>query len=594
LYAARQAAPGFAYPPDGELMRRLEDAFPYEETGDQAEAIDEVKNDMEAAHPMDRLICGDVGYGKTEVALRAAFKAVMDGRQVAVLVPTTVLAQQHFKTFEERLGPFPVAVEMLSRFRSRAEQKTILEGLAEGSVDVVVGTHRLLQSDVRFKSLGLLIIDEEQRFGVAHKERLKQLRKEVDVLTLTATPIPRTLHLSLSGVRDMSTIETPPDERLPIRTSLHSYDDALVRQAIRRELDRGGQVYFVTDRVQGIEQLAAQLQRLAPEARIAIGHGQMKEKTLERIMLEFANGEIDVLVCTTIIESGLDVPNANTIIINRAHRFGLSQLYQLRGRVGRSAARAYAYLLVPRHQSLSSVEQRRLETVVEARQLGAGFQIAMRDMEIRGAGEILGARQHGHIAEVGFDLYVRLLGDAVRRLREERRARPTQEAAPPPKRNAPEAPLFPLVSIELPLQAYIPEEYVGSEQLRLQLYRRLASVGEPQQVKELEKELEDRFGPPPRPVQNLLYQLRLKALALVAGAQAVTREESQFVIRADSLEQVNRERLQNVLGQAARVERRRIWVRGGEEQGIWQGRLLETLEALAREFDMAGAPGKNA
>jgi len=596
LYAARSVVHGHAFAPDSPWQDELEAAFPYVETEDQLHAIEAVKADMERRVPMDRLICGDVGYGKTEVAVRAGFKAVMDGRQVAVLVPTTVLAQQHFKTFQERLAPFPMEVEMLSRFRSRGRQKQILRRLEEGSVDIVIGTHRLLQKDVHFKDLGLLIIDEEQRFGVSHKERLKQLRKEVDVLTLTATPIPRTLHLSLTGVRDMSTIETPPEERLAIRTVMAEYNEALIRQAIRRELDRGGQVYLVHDRVRGIEQMAARVQKLVPEARVAIAHGQMRERELERVMLEFASGEVDVLVCTTIIESGLDIPNANTIIVNRAHRFGLAQLYQLRGRVGRSAVRAYAYLLTPSHYTLNPVERRRLEAVVEARDLGAGFQIAMRDLEIRGAGDILGARQHGHIAAVGFDLYCRLLGEAVRRLRRRREEGLPEGPTPPEEekprhRKRPEPPLMPLVSIELPLEAHIPEEYIPSERLRLQLYRRLASVTEPAQVKELEAELGDRFGPIPGSVQNLLYQLRLKTLALAAGAQAVTREEGQFVIRAESLEQINRERLQKGLGDAARVHRRRIWIRGGE-RGIWQARLVEALEAMAQELEMSatGSP----
>ena len=591
LYAARSVVQGHAFSPDSPWQDELEAAFPYVETEDQLHAIEAVKADMEREVPMDRLICGDVGYGKTEVAVRAAFKAVMDGKQVAVLVPTTVLAQQHFKTFQERLAPFPVEVEMLSRFRSRGRQRQILRRLEEGTLDVVIGTHRLLQKDVRFRDLGLVIIDEEQRFGVSHKERLKQLRKEVDVLTLTATPIPRTLHLSLTGVRDMSTIETPPEERLPIRTVMAEYDDTLVRRAIQRELDRGGQVYFVQDRVRGIEQMAARVQRLVPEARVAVAHGQMPEKDLERVMLEFATGQVDVLVCTSIIESGLDIPNANTIIINRAHHFGLAQLYQLRGRVGRSAVRAYAYLLTPRHQILSPVERRRLEAVVEARELGAGFQIAMRDLEIRGAGEILGARQHGHIAAVGFDLYCRLLAEAVRQRRQQREEGAEERIPPeterPSRRRGAEPSLMPLVSIELPLRAYIPEEYIPSQQLRLQLYRRLASVTEPAQVRELEGELQDRFGPLPEPVQNLLYQLRLKALALAAGAQAVTCEEGQFVVRADSLEQINRNRLQQVLGDAARVQRRRVWVRGGDQEGIWQARLMGVLEAMAREREMA-------
>ncbi len=393
-------------------------ASPYVETEDQLVAIEVVKQDMEQPRPMDRLICGDVGYGKTEVALRAAFKAIMDGKQVAVLVPTTVLAQQHYTNFSRRLAAFPVSVAMLSRFQTPAQQERTVGGLANGSVDLVVGTHRLLSADVAFKDLGLLIVDEEQRFGVTHKERIKQMRTEVDVLTLTATPIPRTLHMSLTGVRDLSTIDTPPEDRLPIKTFVGDFDEALIRQAILRELDRNGQIYFVHNRVQGIEQMAARVARIVPEARIAIGHGQMPERELSSVMLAFAEGDYDILVCTSIIESGLDIPNANTIIINRADQFGLAQLYQLRGRVGRSAVRAYAYLLVDKYKTLTEDARHRLEALQEASELGAGFRIAMHDLEIRGAGELLGARQHGHIAAVGFDLYTKLLAQAVNEARE--------------------------------------------------------------------------------------------------------------------------------------------------------------------------------
>ncbi|HXK33304.1 MAG TPA: transcription-repair coupling factor, partial [Dehalococcoidia bacterium] len=417
LYAKREVAPGHAFPPDSAWQTELEASFPYVETADQAAAIRDVKRDMESERPMDRLVCGDVGYGKTEVAVRAAFKAVMDGRQVAVLVPTTVLAQQHYTTFQRRLAGFPVKVEMLSRFRSDAEQRKIVAGLAGGSVDIVIGTHRLLQKDVSFKDLGLVVIDEEQRFGVGHKERLKRMRAEVDVLTLTATPIPRTLNMALTGIRDMSTIETPPEERLPIKTYVTEFDDHLVREAIVREMERGGQVYFVHNRVHNIELVARHLREIVPEAEILIGHGQMPEEQLERVMLRFTEGEADVLVCTTIIESGLDIPNVNTIIINNADRFGLAQLYQLRGRVGRGAARAYAYLLYEKHRALSEVAQKRLQTIFEATELGAGFQIALRDLEIRGAGNLLGAEQSGQIGAVGFDLYTRLLADAVEGLK---------------------------------------------------------------------------------------------------------------------------------------------------------------------------------
>lgn len=582
LYAERELVTGHAFSPDSPWQRELEESFPYVETEDQLVAIEAVKHDMEQPHPMDRLICGDVGYGKTEIALRAAFKAVMDGKQVAVLVPTTVLAQQHFQTFTERLRPFPVNVEMLSRFRSRAEQKQVLEGLEKGTVDIVIGTHRLLSRDVRFKDLGLLIVDEEQRFGVAHKERLKQLRTEVDVLTLTATPIPRTLHMSLMGVRDLSTIDTPPEERLPIRTMMAQYDESLIRQAILRELDRGGQVYFVHNRVQTIDHMAQRLRRLVPEATFAVAHGQMPERELERVMLRFADGEIDVLVCTTIIENGLDIPNANTIIINKADQLGLAQLYQLRGRVGRSAVRAYAYLLYDHPTSLTPEARRRLETIVEASDLGAGFQVAMRDLELRGAGELLGARQHGHIAAVGFDLYCRLLAQAVQEARE-RRLRGEDgggqdegdgsEETPPGL----EDPITPTVSLDLPLFARIPEEYVPNAELRLQLYRRMAGLTQLDQVDDMEKELADRFGAVPPPVRNLLYQIRVKILAIQAGIQSIAREENQLVLRSDALEHADRAALQRRLGTRARVARRAIWIPMRED---WQVNLLRVLELL--------------
>ncbi|HSP54019.1 MAG TPA: transcription-repair coupling factor, partial [Dehalococcoidia bacterium] len=416
LYAAREVLPGHAFPPDNPWQAELEASFPYIETPDQAAAITAVKGDMETPRPMDRLVCGDVGYGKTEVAIRAAFKAVMDGRQVAVLVPTTVLAQQHFETFSERLAAFPVTVDVLSRFRSDAEQKQIVERLAEGGVDIIIGTHRLIQKDVSFKELGLIIIDEEQRFGVAHKEYLKKMRREVDALTLSATPIPRTLYMAMGGIRDMSTMETPPEERLPIKTYVSEFDDRLVREAISRELERGGQVYFVHNRVHNIEMIAEKVRDAVPEARVHIGHGQMDEKLLAHAMDDFTHGRTDVLVCTTIIESGLDIPNVNTIIINQADRLGLGQLYQLRGRVGRGAHRAYAYLMYDKRGRLTETARQRLQTIFEATELGAGFQIALRDLEIRGAGNLLGAEQSGYMAAIGFDLYVKLLSGAVERM----------------------------------------------------------------------------------------------------------------------------------------------------------------------------------
>jgi len=573
LYSAREVMPGHAFSPDTAWQEELEASFPYIETEDQLKAVKEIKADMEKPRPMDRLVCGDVGYGKTEVALRAAFKAVMDGKQVAVLVPTTVLAQQHFNTFRERLKPFPVEVEMLSRFRSRAEQERILKGLREGTVDIVIGTHRLLQKDVVFKDLGLVIIDEEQRFGVAHKERLKKLRKEVDVLTLTATPIPRTLYMSLTGIRDMSTIETPPEERLPVKTHLAPYDETLIRRAILRELERGGQVYFIHNRIQGIEQIAQRLRRLVPEARIAVAHGRMREKELAKVMTDFAQGKIDVLVSTAIVESGLDIPNANTIIVNDAHRFGLADLHQLRGRVGRSAMRAYAYFLYPRGYRLSEVARRRLEAILEASDLGAGFRIAMKDLEIRGAGEILGARQHGHIAAIGFELYCRLLAQAVQELREKEGLKEGKEVTK-------ELLLAPSVSVDLPLPSFIPKDYVPEETLRLQLYRRLARLTKAREVKEVARELEDRFGKMPAPVRNLLYQLLVKTLALSAGVQSILVENGQLILRTGELEEARRRKLAKRLGKGAIVGREEIRV-PLRRRGNWRRRLVALLRTLA-------------
>jgi len=514
LYASREVAEGHGFPDDTAWQTELEASFPYVETLDQASAIRDVKRDMENARPMDRLVCGDVGYGKTEVAVRAAFKAVMDGMQVAVLVPTTVLAQQHFNTFRNRLAGFPVKVEMLSRFRSDRDQRRVAAEAATGNVDIVIGTHRLLQKDVAFKNLGLVIIDEEQRFGVGHKERLKQMRSQVDVLTLTATPIPRTLNMALTGIRDMSTIETPPEERLPIKTYVTEFDDHLVREAVMRELERGGQVYFVHNRVQNIELIARHLREIVPDADVLIGHGQMPEDQLERVMFDFTEGKADVLVCTTIIESGLDIPNVNTIIINNADKFGLAQLYQLRGRVGRGAARAHAYLLYEKHRALSEVAQKRLQTIFEATELGAGFQIALRDLEIRGAGNLLGAEQSGQIGTVGFDLYVKLLADAVEGLKALAKGEP-----PPPSA------IQPAVIIDVPLQAFIPESYVGDLNLRLSLYQRMSSAEALDAAADLEREMNDRFGKPPAPVRNLLYIVQMRVLAKRAHVASVAREE---------------------------------------------------------------------
>ncbi|GLW62078.1 transcription-repair-coupling factor [Actinomadura rubrobrunea] len=504
LYSARMASPGHAFGPDTPWQRELEDAFPYVETPDQLAAIEEVKADMERPVPMDRLICGDVGYGKTEIAVRAAFKAVQDGKQVAVLVPTTLLVQQHLSTFSERFGPFPVVVKPISRFQSDAEVEETLRGLADGTVDVVVGTHRILSSQTRFKDLGLVIIDEEQRFGVEHKEELKRLRTQVDVLAMSATPIPRTLEMGLTGIREMSTILTPPEERHPVLTFVGPYDDKQIAAAIRRELLRDGQVFFVHNRVRSINRVAANLAQLVPEARIAVAHGQMNEHELERVMVDFWEKNFDVLVATTIVESGLDVPNANTLIVDRADMYGLAQLHQLRGRVGRGRERAYAYFLYPPETPLTETAHERLATLAQHTEAGAGMYVAMKDLEIRGAGNILGAEQSGHVAGVGFDLYVRMVGEAVRELKEGGAVEETPET-----------------KVELPVDAHLPHEYVPGERLRLDAYRRIAAVTSDDEVAQVHEELRDRFGPPPEPVRNLLAVARFRVRARKAGLTEV-------------------------------------------------------------------------
>jgi transcription-repair coupling factor (superfamily II helicase) len=518
LYADRAKARGRAFGEDTPWQAEMEAAFPYEETPDQLRAAIDVKADLERDTPMDRLVVGDVGYGKTEVALRAVFKAIGAGTQVAVLVPTTVLAAQHLITFNQRLAAYPMTVRALSRFVPKREQEDTLKGLEAGTVDVVIGTHRLLSKDVRFKDLGLVVVDEEQRFGVTHKERLKQLKTEVHVLTLSATPIPRTLNLALVGVRDMSVIETPPEDRLPIQTRVAEASAGLVRDAILREIDRGGQVFFVHNRVETIEAQAEQLRRLLPSARIAVGHGQMPEGALETVMLAFAAGEHDVLVCTTIIESGLDIPNANTIVIDRADALGLAQLYQLRGRVGRSSRRAYAYLLYRRKAALSDIARKRLAAIFNASELGAGFQIALSDLEIRGAGNILGAEQHGHMAAVGFDLYTRMLAEAVEEEKAALEGRDPRHARSQAK-------------IDLPVDAYLPDEYVPEEPQKLELYRRLGRVVSDGGLEEIRAELIDRFGPLPAPVARLLEVSRLRYQAEEAGLAQVSREDGQLVFR---------------------------------------------------------------
>jgi transcription-repair coupling factor (superfamily II helicase) len=568
LYASRETIPGHAFPADTDWQAELEAAFPYHETEDQLRVISEVKDDMERANPMDRLICGDVGYGKTEVALRAAFKAVMDGKQVAMLVPTTILAQQHYTTFRERLSPFPATVEMLSRFRTPAQQRNIVHKLREGNIDIVIGTHRLLSDDVSFKDLGLVIIDEEQRFGVADKERLKQWRTEVDVLTLTATPIPRTLHMALTGVRDISIIDTAPAERLPVETYVGEADDSRIRTAILRELDRGGQIFFVHNRVQSIHIVRKRLEKLVPEARIVVAHGQMSERQLEKIMIDFAEANVDILLSTTIIESGLDFPNANTLIVDRAEQFGLSQLYQLRGRVGRATRRAYAYFFHAPWRGLTPDAQARLETIAEHTQLGSGYYIAVRDMEIRGAGDFLGGEQSGHISTVGFDMYTRLLTKAVKRRKAEMRGEILPVELPDN------------VLIDLPLATYIPTDYVADTQLRLRLYRRMATLDTLAEIDEMAAELADRFGPIPDPLHNLLYQIRIKALAQMAAVNAVVTEAGQIRIRLEELGGLDRFHLQRYLGESVRVSKSAVWLKKDRGTHEWQIELVQVLEKL--------------
>ena len=506
LYAARQATKGHAFGPDTPWQTELEDAFPFHETPDQLSTVEEVKADMRRVVPMDRLVCGDVGYGKTEIAVRAAFKAVQDGKQVAVLVPTTLLVTQHFATFAERMSGFPVTLRALSRFQTDKEAREVIDGLADGSVDIVIGTHRLLNPDIRFKDLGLIVVDEEQRFGVEHKEQMKRLRTSVDVLAMSATPIPRTLEMAITGIREMSTIATPPEERHPVLTYVGAYEDRQVTAAVRRELLRDGQVFFIHNRVQSIEKAAAHLKELVPEARIATAHGQMGEHQLEQVMLDFWEKRFDVLVCTTIVESGLDVSNANTMIIERADTLGLSQLHQLRGRVGRSRERAYAYFLYPADKPLTETAHERLATLAQHSDLGGGMAIAMKDLEIRGAGNLLGGEQSGHIADVGFDLYVRLVGEAVSEFRQD-----GAELDPPVE-----------VKIELPIDAHLPHDYIPSERLRLEMYKRLAEVRSEADVDLLREELLDRYGNPPDPVSRLLAVAGFRATARAAGLSEVT------------------------------------------------------------------------
>jgi transcription-repair coupling factor (superfamily II helicase) len=519
LYARRELAPGYAFPPDTPWQRELESAFLYEDTPDQRRASDEVKRDMERARPMDRLLVGDVGYGKTEVAVRAAFKAVQAGKQVVVLVPTTILAEQHGRTFRERLADYPVRVEVLSRFRSTRDIAAVVARIVQGEVDVVIGTHRLLSRDVAFRDLGLLVVDEEHRFGVRHKERLKALKLAVDVLTLTATPIPRTLHLSLAGLRDLTLLETAPKDRSPVLTFVEPWDDALLEEAMARELDRGGQVYFVHNRVETIATIAERVRALAPRAMVAVAHGQMREADLEAVMARFVRGEVDVLVSTMIVESGLDVPNANTMIVDRADRFGLAQLYQLRGRVGRSHRRASCYLLVPDQVDDQAAE--RLRVLEHHTDLGSGYRIALRDLELRGAGNLLGGEQSGHAHAVGYDTYLRWLEETMRSLKQGEGTGP-REWAPP--------------DVTLDAPAHLPDAYVGDDDAKLDLYRRLARAEEPCEIQAVREELRDRFGPVPPDADRLLLVAELRALGARAGLETVliTGDEARLTFRRDA------------------------------------------------------------
>ena len=532
LYAARQNQDGFVYGKDTVWQKEFEEMFPYEETEDQLLAINAVKKDMESHKIMDRLICGDVGYGKTEIAIRAAFKAVQENKQVVYLVPTTILAQQHYNTFCQRMKDFPVRVDLMCRFRTPAQQRDTIQNLKRGLVDIVVGTHRVLSGDIEYKDLGLLIIDEEQRFGVQHKEKIKKLKKNVDVLTLTATPIPRTLHMSLIGIRDMSVLEEAPQDRLPIQTYVMEYNDEMVREAIERECARNGQVYYVYNRVEDIAEVTAHIQKLVPELNVSFAHGQMKEHELEKIMYDFINGDIDVLVSTTIIETGLDISNVNTMIIHDADRLGLSQLYQLRGRVGRSGRMAYAFLLYRKDKLLKEIAEKRLAAIREFTDLGSGFKIAMRDLEIRGAGNLLGAEQHGHMEAVGYDMYCKMLNEAVKHLKGELSEEDTFTTA-----------------LDINVDAYIPDSYIPNEYHKLDIYKRIAAIESEEEMDDMIEELIDRFGDIPKKVELLLEVARLKNLAHQAYVTEVTQKGVTYTFRMYEKAKIHVERIPDLLKQ---------------------------------------------
>ncbi len=578
LYSKRQLVEGHAYSPDGPWQQELEQSFAYDETPDQVRVMEEIKADMEDSRPMDRLLCGDVGFGKTELAVRAAFKAVADSKQVAILVPTTVLAQQHFLTFSERFRPFPVKVEMLSRFRTAAESADVLRRLHTGEVDVVIGTHKLLGKDVQFKDLGLVVLDEEQRFGVMQKERLKHLRASVDVLSLSATPIPRTLHMSLAGIRDLSVIQTPPEERLPIKTFVTADEDDLIKEVIQRELQRGGQVFYVYNRVQTIKKAEERIKRLVPHAKVLVGHGQMPETTLADVMVKFINREADVLVCSTIIESGLDIPNANTIVVVDAHRMGLAQLYQLRGRVGRAGQRAYAYFLYNPTKSFTENADKRLDVIAELHDLGSGFKLALKDLEIRGAGNLLGTEQHGAIAAVGLELYNSMLRDAVE----------SQKSG-----TAVEVPAG--LTLDLPIEHFLPREYVPDEKLRLQVYQDLAAVDDEEALEAAERNLADRFGKPPGPVRNLIYALRVKWLARRAGLTAIETDGDWLILRLPSNWAGDERRLEAQFRSILHVRFGKVRISMRQAGTQWKERLVDVLgeiERLGRVPDPATRPAR--
>ncbi len=574
IYSQREARPGIAFAPDTAWQEELESSFPYEETPDQLGALAEIKADMESDRPMDRLLCGDVGFGKTELALRAAFKAAMSGKQAALLAPTTVLAQQHFHVFRERLAKFPVTVEMLSRFVDDETQERTVEGLKAGTVDIVIGTHRLLQKDVRFKRLGLLVVDEEHRFGVMQKERLKKLRTQLDVLSLSATPIPRTLHMAVGGIRDMSVIQTPPEERQPIKTFVTADLDDLVKEVISRELERGGQVYYVHNRVRTIQKAAERVRRLVPSARVIVGHGQMAEDELARVMVDFEAHNSDVLVCTTIIESGLDIPNVNTIVVERADRFGLAQLYQLRGRVGRSGRRAYAYFLYDPRRSLTESADKRLDVISGLHELGQGFKIALRDLEIRGAGNLLGTEQHGAIAAVGFEMYLQMLQSAVQKLRTG-----ADETAVGDVLSTAE------MNLELPLDHFIPRSYIRDEKLRLGAYRQLAAAEDEAELDSILRSLIDRYGPGPSQLDNLVYSLRVKLRGQRMALRGVVAEGHDIVVRVDPKRLLDVEELGRRMPGRISIGLNRIRMRRQGEG--WQSDLLTLLDEMSALYETA-------